>query len=205
MGSFKHGLALASATLLLWGCGTFPLPKVYILGDPARSAPGVIDETGLPHLELKTVTVPDYLDTTDILRRSASNEVVTSPAGRWGERVSLGITHALAIDLAARLPNIVIESRGAYEPARRLLVDVERFEIGADGRCTLTARWRITTADSKVAANSEQGSFIVAATATSDAAVTLAMTSAIDQLAARIAVTVSRAASDVSAAARPSA
>jgi uncharacterized lipoprotein YmbA len=139
---------------------------------------------------LKTVTVPDYLDTTDILRRSASNEVIASATGRWGERLSIGITRALAADLAARLPNVVIESRGVYEPARRLLVDVERFEIGESGRCTLTARWRVTTADNKVASDSEQGAFIVTATSTTDAAVTLAMTSAVDQLAARIAVTV---------------
>jgi len=176
--------------LMLCGCGTFPLPKVYILGDEAQPTPGVTDEAGLPHLELKTVTVPDYLDTTDILRRSTSNEVVTSTTGRWGERVSVGLTRALRTDLAARLPNVVIESRGAYEPARRLLVDVERFEIGEDGRCTLTARWRITTADNKLASNSEQGTFIVSGASTTDAAASTAMTSAIDQLAARIAVTV---------------
>jgi len=188
-GSFRPGLALASATLLLWGCGTFPLPKVYILGDQGRPTTGVKDEADLPHLELKTVTVPDYLDTTDLVRRSSSNEVIASPTGRWAERVSLGITRALASDLAARLPNVVIESRGAYEPARRLLVDVERFEIGEDGRCTLTARWRITTADDKVASNSEQGTFIVDAASMTDAAATSAMTLAIDQLAARIALT----------------
>jgi uncharacterized lipoprotein YmbA len=188
--SVRRGCALAGATLLLCGCGTFPLPKVYVLGDQAGPKPGVTDETGRPHLELKTVTVPDYLDTTDILRRSASNEVITSPTGRWGERASIGITRVLATDLAARLPNVVIESRGAYEPARRLLVDVQRFEVGGDGRCTLTARWRLTTADNKVAADSEQGTFVVAMTSTTDAAVASAMTSAIDQLAARIAVTV---------------
>jgi len=190
IGSLRHGLLLAGAMLMLWGCGTFPLPKVYILGDEAQPTPGVVDEAGLAHLDVKTVTVPDYLDTTDLLRRSASNQVVTSTTGRWGERVSIGITRALRTDLAARLPNVVIESRGAYEPARRLLVDVERFEIGEDGRCTLTARWRITTADNKVASNSEQGTFIVAAAAGTDAAVSVAMTLAIDQLAARIAVTV---------------
>jgi uncharacterized lipoprotein YmbA len=187
----RRDVALLGATLLLSGCGTFPLPKIYVLGDEAQATPGVTDESGLLHLELKTVTVPDYLDTTDILRRSASNAVITSETGRWGERVSLGITHALAIDLAKRLPNVVVESRGAYEPARRLLVDVERFEIGEDGRCTLIARWRITTADNKVDSKSESGAFIVAATARTDAAASMAMSSAIDELAARIALTVS--------------
>jgi uncharacterized lipoprotein YmbA len=104
--------------------------------------------------------------------------------------VSIGITRALAVDLARRLPNVVIESRGAYEPARRLLVDVERFEISETGLCTLTARWRIITRDNKVASTSEEGTFIVTATSSTDAAVSSAMTSAIDQLAGRIAVTV---------------
>ena len=189
-GSIKLGFALASATLLLWGCGTFPLPKVYILGEQTTPTPGVTDEAGLPHIELKTVTVPDYLDTTDLVRRSATNQAITSTTGRWNERLSIGITHALAGDLATLLPKVIIESRGTYEAARRLFVDVERFEIAEDGRCTLTARWRVTTADGKVAANSEQGTFIVAASAATDAAERAAMTSAIDELAGRIAVTV---------------
>ncbi len=190
IGLYRRGFALAGATAMLLGCGTFPLPQVYSLSAPPAAAPGVIDEAGLPHLELKTVTVPDDVDTTDLIRRTPSNQLMTSATGRWGERVSLGITHALAIDLAARLPHVVIESRGAYEPSWRLLVDVERFEISPQGRCILTARWRITTADGKVASNSDVGTFVVAAPSPTDAAASLAMTSAIDQLAEKIAVTV---------------
>ncbi len=187
--SFGRGLAVAGATLLLWGCGTFPLPKVYVLGDPGPSTPGVADEAGLPHIELKTVTVPDYLDTTEIIRRSASNEVTASVSGRWGERVSEGITHAMAIELARRLPKFVIESRGAYEPSRRLLVDVERFEIGDDGRCVLSARWRVTSSGDQVQSDSERGTFIEVAASNSDAAAALALTAAIDRLAGKIAIT----------------
>ncbi len=192
-GLFGRGVALATTTFLLWGCGTFPLPRVYVLGEPSQATPGIADEAGLPHIELKTVTVPDYLDTTDILRRSATNEVIASAVGRWGERVSSGITRALAIDLARRLPKVVIESQGAYEPSLRLLVDVERFEIGEDGRCTLTARWRLTASGDKVQSNSERGTFVEATTSRTDAAAALAMTSAIDQLARQIAVTVQAA------------
>ncbi len=186
----RRKMALASALLLLSGCGTFPLPRVYVLGDQTPSAPGVADEAGAPHIELKTVTVPDYLDTTDIVRRTGANEVITSATGRWGERVSLGVTRTLSGDLARRLPNVVVESRGAYEPSRRLLVDVERFEIGEDGRCTLTARWRVTSSGDKVQSSSERGTFSAAMTSNSDAAAALAMTSAIDQLSSQIAITV---------------
>ncbi len=188
--SVRRGLVVTSAALLLSGCGSFPLPRVYVLGAPSQSAPGVTDETGLTHIELKTVTVPDYLDTTEIMRRAASNELVVSPTGQWGERVSAGITHALAIDLARRLPNSVIEIRGASESPRRLIVDVERFEIGEDGRCVLAARWRVTPSIDKGDQESRRGTFIEEAGSNTDAAAAVAMTSAIDQLARQIAVTV---------------
>jgi uncharacterized lipoprotein YmbA len=188
-GSFRRSLALAGITIFLGGCGTLPLPKVYVLGDPSSSPPGVTDEAGLPHIELKTVTVPDYLDTTEIIRRTASNEVVASPTGQWGERLSAGVRHALSADLARRLPNMVIESRETSQPHRRLLVDVERFEIAQDGRCTLTARWRTTASSGKSDSESQRGTFIDDQTSLTDAAAAAAMTSAIDHLAAQIAVT----------------
>ncbi len=115
--------------------------------------------------------------------------MIASATGRWGERVSVGITRALAVDLARRLPDVVIESRGRYEPARRLLVDVERFEIGEDGLCTLTARWRLTSAGDTVQPDSQRGTFIAPARLRTDADAATAMTSAIDQLAGQIAVT----------------
>ncbi len=136
------------------------------------------------------MTVPDDLDAADIIHRTASNERITSATGRWGERVSIGVTRALAADLSRRLPNVAIENRRSYEPSRRLLVDVEHFEIGEDGRCTLTARWRMTTADGKVVADSRRATFSDAAPSNTDAAVAQAMTAAIDQLATEMAVTV---------------
>jgi uncharacterized lipoprotein YmbA len=192
--SLRRGLTLAAAAaaaVVLSGCGTFPLPRTYVLGDLDQSAPGgVVNEAGLIHIELRPVAVPDYLDTTDIVRRTASNEVTTSSTGRWGERLSLGITRALALDLARQLPQMVIESRSAYEPSRRLFVDVERFDIGEDGRCTLTARWRVANSGGKDKPDSEQGTFIETSTAKTDAAEASAMTAAIDHLAGQIALTV---------------
>jgi uncharacterized lipoprotein YmbA len=185
--------ALAGTALLLGACGTFPLPNVYLLGEPGAPAPGIVDATGLPEVTLMTVTVPDYLDSTDIDRRTASNAMITSETGRWGERLSVGITDALAADLAKRLPDIVIGNRGAYRSERRLAVAVERFEIEENGRCSLTARWRMTSPVGKMLPNSEQGTFTVAASSGSDAAAALAMTAAIDQLAGQIALTIKAA------------
>jgi len=190
---FRHGPALATAALVLWGCGSYPLPKVYVLGDPAPPSPGVSSDAGLPVLELRTVSVPDYVDTTDILRRAGPNQVTASPTGRWGERVSVGLTQALSAALSRRLPGVIIQTRSAYEPPRRILVDIQRFEIAADGQCILAARWGITSPDGKSPPWTDQGTFVETESAPTDAAAASAMTSATNQLADHIAETVRRA------------
>ena len=188
--SLRYGAALAAMAVLLSGCGSTPTIRIYELGNPAPATAGVWSESGLPIIELKTVSVPDYLDSSDILRSVGPNEVTASPTGRWGERLSLGLTHALASGLSQRLPKAVIETAANVEPGRRLLVDIEQFEVAADGRCLLAARWRLTTAEGATSAAGERGIFTEAAGSIDDAAIAAAMTRDVDQLADRIAQTV---------------
>lgn len=111
--------------------------------------------------------------------------------------MSVGITHALETALARRLPGVlVVHTPLSGRPDRRLLVDVEAFDVQADGRCVLTARWSI--ADSGTATAAEQGTFVTTTAAGSkgsltDAAVVAAMEAAVDQLADRIAASLRRA------------
>jgi uncharacterized lipoprotein YmbA len=184
--------APAAAALCLCACGSYPLPKVYVLGDaqPATASPVAL--AGQPVIELRPVQVPDDLDSTDIIRRVGANQIVPSPSGRWGERLSVGITQDLVATLSRQAPEVTIEARSVYEPSRRLLVTIERFEIAPDGHCTLAARWRLTTADGKVAAQSEEATFVELASSGTDAAAAAAMTRAVDSLAGQIAVTVRR-------------
>jgi uncharacterized lipoprotein YmbA len=184
--------ATVGALLILCGCGSYPLAKIYVLGDPGPPTAGVEGPGGLPVIELRKVEVPDELDSTDIVRRVGANQLVPSPTGRWGERLSVGITQDLLADLSRRLPGVTIQSRGGYEPARPLLVSVERFEIAQDGRCAVTARWRLAGADGRPGARSEEGTFIETAASGTDAAAAAAMTQAIDALAGQVAITVRR-------------
>jgi uncharacterized lipoprotein YmbA len=192
-------LAWLAAALPLWGCGSYPLPKVYLLGDPAPAVAGVSSTKGLPVIELKTVQVPDNLDTSDIVRLAGANQFTASAKGRWGERLSVGITQDLVATLSTQLPQAVIENRGAYEPTRRLLVTVSRFDISPDGRCVLSARWRLTDAAGKVLSDSDEATFIEMAASGSDAAAAAAMTVALDHLATRIGMTVGGALAQPSA------
>jgi uncharacterized lipoprotein YmbA len=61
-------------------------------------------------VEVKPVLVPDYLNVSDILVRRGENALAPSPTGRWGERLSVGATRALAMGLVRRLPGLVVTS-----------------------------------------------------------------------------------------------
>ena len=112
-----------------------------------------------PIIRLLPVSVPDYLDTQDILLRSGRNEVKANPTGRWAERLSVGLTHALAAALASRLPAAdIVANRPIVPPAQQILVDVETFEISPDGQCQLTGRWTISSGDGLRVLRSGRGS-----------------------------------------------
>jgi len=186
----KSVMAMLMVAASLAGCGSVELPRTYVLGAPPSPSAGIRSETGLAVVELKTVTVPVFLDSTDILHRTGPNELIASPNGRWGERLSLGITDALALSLSHRLPNLVVTTMSTAEPGRRIVVDLDAVEIGADGSCLVAARWQIITAGRPASSVGRRATFSESAASPSDQAVASALTRVIDQLAARIADTI---------------
>lgn len=154
-------------------------------------------DSGRPVVELKSVLLPDYLDTTDIVLRDGQNELKTSQTGRWGERLSVGVTRLLGQDLARGMPAIVLDqSESARHPARTLLINVDGFDVWPDRRCVLTAHWTIVGDDGRSLGADEKATIIASVPQSSnglaDAAVVQAMTGAVGQLADHIANDLSR-------------
>ena len=182
--------------LALIGCASSTPRNIYVLSVPADPVAGVHAEDGRPIVELRTVELPDYLDNTDILQRGGRNELKASSTGRWGERLSVGITHALAVALTRRLPSDqVIQSSSSEQPGRMVQVDIDAVDIQPDGRCVLTARWTILQEDRRTVARTERGTFVTQSPSggVSDASVVSAMEAAVEQLADRIAAALRRA------------
>ena len=97
-------IASAVLTVCPLGCGlSGPPPAEYIIGTAPTPASVTTPLTGRPIIEVKPVQLADYLDTRDLLVRSG-NQVVASRSGRWGERLSVGMTRALATSLAVNNP-----------------------------------------------------------------------------------------------------
>jgi uncharacterized protein len=167
---------------------------IYSLDSAVEVAtpPGIDAER--PVIQLERVLVPDYLDTTDIEMRVGAHEIRESATGRFAERLSLGVTQALRSELASRLaPYTVAIAHAAEAPARRILVNVDAFDVWPSGRCVLIADWSILEADRKSSLRADRGTFTTNAggAEVGDAALVAAMADTVRQLADRIAASVS--------------
>jgi len=187
----RRSWSMALLALLLTGCASDPPARIYVLSPPAEDKPQGSVAVDAPVLQLQRIVLPDYLDTTEILLRIGTNEIKASPTGRWGERLSEGLEHALAAALAARLPQdrVTLASR-ADRSATRVLVTVDAFDVGPDGHSVLKAGWAILDPNAVTAPRTGSGIFTAPALtgAIGDASIVAAMARTIGQLADRIAL-----------------
>jgi uncharacterized protein len=99
-----------------------------------------------------SVIVPEYLDRTDIVRRTGENELTTSRDAQWGESLSVDAARVLSEDLAARLPAVevmMLPSRG-YGPADyEVQVELTRFDSNIAGTSTAAGWWRLRDATNR--------------------------------------------------------
>jgi uncharacterized protein len=184
----KRPWLLLPVLLLLASCGSGGPRDVYVLGSPVEGVARVSPEAGGPVVEVARVSLPDYLDSTDIQQRDGRNELKISHTGRWGERLSVGITRDLALAVAKRLPRFVVVRTAAPDQAtRRVLTDIDAFDVLPDRRCVLTARWTIRGRDRSGLDISQGATIVTTAAGATDKDIVAAMSEAIDQLADRIA------------------
>ncbi|HTP85025.1 MAG TPA: PqiC family protein [Alphaproteobacteria bacterium] len=179
---------LGAAGMVLAACSVGPPPKTYVLDPfPAMTEP-VEPLLGRPVLEMRRVVVPDYLDVSALQVRDQANLVRASETGRWGERLSVGIAHAVAGGLSRRLSGVVVMTSAPPGPARcELLLDVEAFEADVTGRTAFVGQWRVLAEGSPDPVAGERVSLTEPVAGLGDEPVVAAMSRIMDNLAARIA------------------
>lgn len=185
-------LALGAFMSVAAGCLSHREPRhVYSLEGAVDESTQMGAGAERPVMRLQRVLIPDYLDTVGILSREGAHEVHESATGRFAERLSVGITHALRTDLASRLPQYSIAlTQPPGAPTRQLVVTVDQLDVQPNGRCVLVADWTMVDADRKTLLSADRGNFNAVATAAGprDAAVVAAIADVVRQLAERIAV-----------------
>jgi uncharacterized lipoprotein YmbA len=136
-------LLLASAVAgLAASCAAPPL-TLYTLGAPsaATDAPPLGGKAVV--IEVRRVSIPDYLDSQDILVRNG-NTLARSTLGRWATRLSLEATYLLTGRLAERRQDALVTNDPQVEPPNdRIFVTISRLDVTVSGVATLDADWQI--------------------------------------------------------------
>ncbi len=179
--------------LLVTACATSgPPPVEYVLGTDQAPPSAVNPVKGRQVVEVRPVRLPEYLDTRDLLVRKGS-QLIPSMSGQWAERLSVGMTRALALALSTKLPNAALFTTDPVQrPARQLLVDVTSFEARADQEVILTARWTFTDGAGRNSLLSQDTVLVEPTGSTNDEAVVNAMNRAVEALASQIAASIKR-------------
>ena len=157
----------------LSACGSPPL-TLYTLGTPAIVTDARPTGRVSIVIAVARVTIPDELDTEDIFVRDGST-LRRSVRGRWGSRLSLGITDRVTERLAERYPRALVTDRPLTDtPSDRVLINIGRLDVTAAGVATLEADWLVVPGDPAKLAPRDRGLFSASGpTATDQDVVTL--------------------------------
>jgi uncharacterized lipoprotein YmbA len=182
--------ALAACVLAtVVSCGAPPL-TLYTLGGPTTASDPPPPRPPLGRkptvIEIVRVTIPDEIDTEDILVRSGST-LRRSERGRWASRLSLGITDRLTGRLAASRPDALVTDRLQGEvPTYRVLINISRLDVITGGVATLEADWLIAPHDPATPTRRNRARFTVTGPVATDQQVVTLEEKLLDQLAGAI-------------------
>ncbi|MBF0138137.1 MAG: membrane integrity-associated transporter subunit PqiC [Magnetococcales bacterium] len=123
------------------------LLRHFLLTPTATDQPSI--RPALPadfSLEILQVSIPTYLNRSQIVTRPGPNELFLSEIHQWGDTLADNMTRTLATNLAHLLGHdrVFPQSPRLLLPTTyRLATEVYRFEQDADGRVVLDLLWRL--------------------------------------------------------------
>lgn len=135
----------APLMFLAAGCSSFLSPTkstIYTIDPIPGTARNV---TGTP-IGIDSVELPAGLDRKEIVVRKANNQLDVRGTQQWPSTLSDVVMHALAFDLAGRLPVGMVVLPGEPKPAamRSINVAFEQIGAGPEAKVTLEAVWNRT-------------------------------------------------------------
>jgi hypothetical protein len=92
------------------------------------------------------VQLPDYLDRSQIVTRTAGNELILPDFDKWAEPLDKSFVRVLTEDLSALRPADRFVAYPAPKPLDadyQLVVEVMQFDGAPDGKVALKARWTL--------------------------------------------------------------
>ncbi|MEG9884676.1 MAG: ABC-type transport auxiliary lipoprotein family protein [Hyphomicrobiales bacterium] len=133
----KLGLALLSLSLVT-ACMQRPPARLVVMAGQGTAAQ--ISQTPKASIGEPIVSVPEYLDTYDVLIRTSPFSLKADSNLRWAEKPASALARLIA-------ENGIAAGFSTTEPADyEILVTVERFEPTREGIVVLCARWLVVDA-----------------------------------------------------------
>jgi uncharacterized lipoprotein YmbA len=146
------------ALLVLSGClGSTPPTQFYLVpsltgGDTAP--PVSADQRDLT-LGVGPVTVPPYLDRSQIVTRTSRAKLTLADFDQWAGPLADTIARVLVEDLALVIPTervVLYPWPRTIDPDYQVMVEVWQFERGLGNQVVLVARWNLLDRDGKALA-----------------------------------------------------
>ncbi len=147
----KIGLAALALMLLLGGCTVLAPQKddtrFFVLMPVQDGATPAAGKASHPlTIGLGPITIPAYVNRSEVVTRMSDSELKVSDTDRWGEHLDTNVSHVLASDLAGQLgtQQIVSYPWPVKNPVDYAVsVAFQRFERTADDHVVIEANWTI--------------------------------------------------------------
>ncbi len=193
-----RSLALFACCGALFGCGSSPPIRFYILNEiapatPLQAAPMTAPAATHPApVRVEPVAIAPELDRPELVSRTGPNRVHVAGSQRWAAPLAEQIRRVLSDDLSARLPPGLVtdpNEPATTEPRRLLTVAIAEFY--GDDSCTVSLRasWSMTNPHAATQRGSEHVELPASASCPGElpAAMSRALALLSDRLAALIA------------------
>ncbi len=187
--SRKAGAAGFAALLLLATCSS-PPTQFYTLNPVSPAQRAASGPALTPPIEVGEVPVPATMDRNSIVLDAGGARLDIASNDQWGAPVGQLIRQTLTADLSARLPSGSVLPPGGTAPKSGLRVvslNIQRFAGDTVGNVTLEAGWSVLRAGSSDVLRSGHVVIHLRAASGKVADIVPAMSTALGQLADRIA------------------
>ena len=144
------GIVLCAFALVGGGCisitGESQEPDYFVLGNPSENSRSETDLLDGKSFFFRQTEIPSYLDGTRIVTRTSGNQLTYAEFDRWSETLDIGVTRAVADNLAAALGTL----NYSYYPNRtrpnnlfEISITAQRFERVGATKVVFEGSWRL--------------------------------------------------------------
>ena|SRR6185369_2820159 len=167
-----------------------PDPTQFFLLTPLAVADPNASATAELLVGVGPITVPEYLDRTNIVRRFAPNRVAISELEWWAEPLDTSLLRVIGDNLAARMatPSVLRYPWPLLmKPTYSVAINFTRFDILSDDRVHLSAGWVVRGGQPRRTLLTRESSIQKTAAGPSTAEAVAALSQALDDFSAEIA------------------